>query len=89
MRLHLYGLCADVGCDVVAVVAGVEETCHVCFFGGVDEVDILFEATAKVSLLAIPGEDGAGHGVGWVVVKLFEVCLLGMWRLYGNINEKK
>jgi hypothetical protein len=51
---------------LVAVVAGVEETCHVYFFGGVDEVDILFEASANVSLLAVPGEDGAGHGVGWL-----------------------
>jgi hypothetical protein len=73
----------------VAVVASVEETCHVCSLGGVDEVDIFFEASAEVSLLAVPGEDGAGHGVGWVVVKLFEVCLLGMWRLYGKMDEKE
>jgi hypothetical protein len=27
--------------------------------------------------------------VGWVVVKLFEVCLLGMWRRYGKMDEKE
>jgi hypothetical protein len=73
----------------VAVVAGVEETCHVCFFGSVDEVDVSLEASAKVSLLAVSDEDGAGHGVGLVVVKLFEVCLLGMWRLYRKRDEKR
>jgi hypothetical protein len=73
----------------VAVVAGVEETCHVCFFGSVDEVDVSLEASAKVSLLAVSDEDGAGHGVGLVVVKLFEVCLLGMWRLYRKRDEKE
>jgi hypothetical protein len=73
----------------VAVVAGVEETCHVCFFGSVDEVDVSLEASAEVSLLAVSGEDGAGYGVGWVVVKLFAVCLLGMWGLYGKRDEKE